>query len=39
LAKDRRWSADPAHLAGRDDDLVSVAPLLDRCVSRFADLE
>ena len=24
-------------LAGRDDDLASVAPLLDRCAGRFAD--
>jgi hypothetical protein len=29
----------PAHPAGRDDDLVSVASLLDRCAGRFADLE
>ena len=27
-----------AHLAGRDDDLVSVAPLLDRSAGRFAGL-
>jgi len=26
-----------SHLAGRDDDLVSVAPLLDHCAGRFAD--
>src|SRR5208337_3551502 len=27
-----------AHLAGRDDGLVEVAPLLERCGGRFADL-
>jgi hypothetical protein len=26
-----------AQLAGRDDDLVSVTPVLDRCAGRFAD--
>jgi putative transposase len=36
-AEDWRWSRVVAHLAGRDDDLVSVAPLLDRCGRRFAD--
>ena len=36
-AEDWRWSSGAAHLAGRDDDLVSVAPLLDRCAGRFAD--
>jgi len=37
-AEDRRWSSVPAHLTRRDDGLVSVAPLLDRCAGRFADL-
>ena len=32
------WSSVGAHLAGRDDGLVEVAPLLDRCGGRFADL-
>ena len=36
-AEDRRWSSVPAHLTRRDDGLVSVAPLLDRCAGRFAD--
>ena len=36
-AQDWRWSSVAAHLAGRDDDLVSVAALLDRCAGRFAD--
>ncbi len=36
-ARDWRWSSLRAHLAGRDDGLVSVRPLLDR-VGRFADL-
>ncbi len=27
-----------AHLEGRDDGLVSVAPLMDRCSGRFSDL-
>jgi hypothetical protein len=35
--EDWRWSSVPAHLAGLDDDLASVAPLLDRCAGRFAD--
>ena len=30
--------ASRAHLAGRDDGLVEVAPLLERCGGRFADL-
>ena len=29
--------AAPHHLVGRYDDLVSGAPLLDRCAGRFAD--
>ncbi len=37
-ARDWRWSSAPAHLDGRDDGLVTVAPLLDRCGGRFADL-
>lgn len=37
-ARDWRWSSVGAHLAGRDDGLVSVAPLLERCGGRFADL-
>jgi len=37
-AEDWRWSSVRAHLAGRDDGLVSVAPLIDRCGGRFSDL-
>ncbi len=36
-AQDWPWSSVRAHLAGRDDALVSVKPLLDRA-PRFADL-
>ena len=36
-ARDWRWSSVRAHLAGTDDELVSVRPLLDR-MRRFADL-
>jgi len=36
-AEDWAWSSARAHLAGRDDGLVRVAPLLDR-VGRFTDL-
>jgi putative transposase len=36
-AQDWAWSSARAHLAGRDDALVRVAPLLDR-VGRFDDL-
>jgi REP-associated tyrosine transposase len=36
-AEDWPWSSARAHLAGRDDALVRVAPLLDR-VGRFCDL-
>jgi putative transposase len=36
--EDWRWSSVRAHLEGRDDELVSVAPLIDRCGGRFADL-
>lgn len=35
-AEDWPWSSVRAHLAGRDDQLVSVAPLLSR-IDRFAD--
>ena len=38
LAEDWRWSSANAHLAGPDDGLVSVAPLLERCGGHFADL-
>jgi len=37
-AGDWRWSSVRAHLAGRDDELATVAPLLERCSGRFADL-
>ncbi len=37
-AQDWRWSSVAAHLAGRDDALVQVAPVLERTGSRFADL-
>jgi putative transposase len=37
-AEDWPWSSVGAHLAGRDDGLVEVAPLLHRCGGRFADL-
>ncbi len=37
-AEDWRWSSVRAHLEGRDDGLVSVAPLIDRCGGRFSDL-
>ena len=37
-ARDWRWSSVGAHLAGRDDGLVSVAPLIERCGGRLADL-
>ena len=37
-AEDWPWSSVGAHLAGRDDGLVEVAPLLERCGGRFADL-
>lgn len=37
-AGDWRWSSVAAHLSGRDDALVSVRPLLDRCAGRFTDL-
>jgi putative transposase len=37
-AEDWRWSSVGAHLSGRDDPLVSVAPLIERCGGRFADL-
>ncbi|HKN30312.1 MAG TPA: hypothetical protein VJY34_21515 [Roseiarcus sp.] len=35
-AEDWRSSSGATHLAGRDEGLVSVAPLLDRCAGRFA---
>jgi REP-associated tyrosine transposase len=37
-AWDWRWSSVRAHLAGRDDGLATVAPLLERCNFRFGDL-
>ncbi len=37
-AEDWRWSSVRARLAGRDDGLVTGAPLLERCAGRFADL-
>ena len=37
-AQDWRWSSVRAHLAARDDALATVAPLLERCNGRFADL-
>ena len=36
--QDWPWSSVRAHLAGEDDRLVTVAPLLERCGGRFADL-
>jgi len=33
-----RFSSVRAHLEGRDDGLVTVAPLIERCGGRFADL-
>jgi putative transposase len=36
-AADWAWSSVRAHLAGKDDGLVTVRPVLDR-LSRFADL-
>ena len=36
-AQDWRWSSVSAHLAGRDDALVTVAPLIERSGGRFAD--
>src|SRR5271165_1874585 len=36
--EDWPWSSVSAHLVGRDDGLVEVAPLLERCGGRFADL-
>jgi putative transposase len=36
--EDWRWSSVGAHLLGRDDRLVSVAPLIERYGGRFADL-
>jgi putative transposase len=37
-AEDWPWSSVRAHLDGRSDGLVDVAPLLDRAGGRFADL-
>lgn len=37
-AEDWPWSSARAHLAGADDGLVSVAPLLGRCAGDVADL-
>jgi putative transposase len=36
--QDWPWSSVRAHLAGRDDGLVEVAPLIERSGGRFADL-
>jgi putative transposase len=36
-AEDWRSSSGAAHLAGGDDDLVSVALLPNRCAGRFTD--
>ena len=36
--EDWRWSSVRAHLSARDDALVAVAPLIERCGGRFADL-
>jgi putative transposase len=36
-AQDWRWSSVAAHLDGRDDALVAVAPLIERSGGRFAD--
>ena len=37
-AEEWRWSGVAEHLTGRDDDLVSVERLLERCAGRFADV-
>ena len=37
-AGDWRWSSVGAHLSSHDDGLVSIAPLIERCGGRFADL-
>jgi len=37
-ARDWPWSSVGAHLRGRDDGLVEVAPLIERTAGRFADL-
>jgi putative transposase len=37
-AEDWPWSSVRAHLAGADDGLVSVAPLLERCGGQFSEL-
>lgn len=37
-AEDWRWLCVRAHLSDRDDEILRVAPLLDRCGGRFADL-
>ena len=37
-AHDWRWSSVPAHQAKNEDELVSVAQLLERCNERFGDL-
>ena len=37
-AEDWRWSSARAHLEGRDDGLVSVGALAERCGGRFTDL-
>ena len=38
-AQDWRWSSVRAHLDQRDDGLVNVAPLLDRCNGRIRRLD
>ena len=37
-AENWRWSSVAAHLAGEGEGLVNVAPVLERCEGRFADL-
>ncbi len=37
-AEEWPWSSTPALLSGRGDGLVDVAPLIERCSGRFADL-
>ncbi|MDQ6951339.1 MAG: hypothetical protein Q9M26_06720, partial [Mariprofundales bacterium] len=39
LAEEYTWSSARAHLAGRDDKLVKVSPMLDRVASWQAYLE
>jgi len=37
-AQDWRWSSARAHLTGKDDGYVAMAPILERSAGRFADL-